>query len=327
MKRRSFIAMVGCTAAAYPLLLRAQSIQKRPLVAWMSGLTRSSSESYFTVFLQGMRELEYTEGRDFDMLYRFADGRPDRIPAIATEVVSLKPDLILATAVDSVVAVKKLTSTIPIVSGALADPVHLGLIESEARPGGNVTGIEPYLPGLPAKQIELAREIIPGANKIGLLTNLNDPKAPPQRKELLAAAESLKVQVIESDCNQVDEVKGAVQALADAKVRATIVLQTSVLLGASREIANSALELKLPTVFGYRVHVVAGGLISYGIDLHWCFYRAASFVHKILRGAQPADLPIEFPTKLVLVINLKTAKALGLTVPPTLLARADEVIE
>jgi len=118
-----------------------------------------------------------------------------------------------------------------------------------------------------------------------------------------------------------------VQALADAKVRATIVLQTSVLLGASREIANSALELKLPTVFGYRVHVVAGGLISYGIDLHWCFYRAASFVHKILRGAQPADLPIEFPTKLVLAINLKTAKALDLTVPPTLLARADEVIE
>jgi putative ABC transport system substrate-binding protein len=278
-------------------------------------------------FLKGMRELGYVEGSDFDMVYRFSDGYGDRIPSLAEEVVRLKPDVILATAIDTAVAVRKLTSTIPIVSGALADAVRLGLIESEARPRGNVTGIEPYVAGLPAKQMELAREVVPDAGKIGLLTNLQDPKAPPQVQELKAAAKALEVDIAAADANRPEEIDAALRALASQRVDVVIVLQTSMLLSERQQIAAWALANRLPAVFGYPLHVRSGGLVSYGVDLPWCFYRTAYFVDKILRGTAPGDLPVEFPSKMVLLVNLKTAKALGLTIPPTLLSRADEVIE
>jgi putative tryptophan/tyrosine transport system substrate-binding protein len=242
-------------------------------------------------------------------------------------VIRLKPDVILAAAVIYAVAARKATSTIPIVTPALADAVHLGLIASEARPGGNVTGIEPYVAGLPAKQIEFAREIVPGASKIGLLTNLKDPKAPAQAQELEASARAAKIKIVSSDANRPDDLDGALRILSDERVDVVIVLQTSMLLAYGRQIAVSALEKRLPTVYGYREHVVAGGLISYGVDLRWCYYRGAYFVDRILRGTAPGDLPIEFPTQMFLAVNLKTASALGITVQPTLLARADEVIE
>jgi putative ABC transport system substrate-binding protein len=228
---------------------------------------------------------------------------------------------------DAVVALRNVTQTIPIVSATLADAVHLGLIANEARPTGNVTGLEPYVAGLPATQMEFAREIMPGASKIGLLTNLSDPKAPPQAQELFAAGRSLEVEFTASDANRPEEIENALQVLASQRVDIVIVLQTSMLLGNSRQIAAIALANRLPTMYGYRAHVTAGGLASYGVDLEWCWRRAASFVDKILHGARPGDLPVEFPTKMLLSINLKTAKALGLTVPSSLLVRADEVIE
>jgi putative ABC transport system substrate-binding protein len=274
-----------------------------------------------------MRELGYAEGPNFDMLYRFTDGYQERLPALMEEVIRLKPDVILAAAVIYAVAARKVTSTIPIVTPALADAVHLGLVASEARPGGNVTGIEPYVAGLPAKQIEFAREIVPGASKIGLLTNLKDPKAPPQVQELEASARVAKIKIVSADANEPDELEGALRILSDERVDVAIVLQTSMLLAYGRPIAASALEKRLPTVYGYREHVVSGGLISYGVDLRWCYYRAAYFVDRILHGTAPGDLPVEFPTKMFLAVNLKTARALGITVPPTLLATADEVIE
>lgn len=181
--------------------------------------------------------------------------------------------------------------------------------------------------GLPAKQIEFAREIVPSASKIGLLTNLKDPKAPAQTQELEASARAAKIEIVAADAGQPDELDGALRTLSEEHVDVVIVLQTSMLLAYSRQIAVSALEKRLPTVYGYREHVVAGGLISYGVDLRWCFYRGAYFDDRILRGAAPGDLPIEFPTKLFLAVNLKTASALGITVPTTLLATADEVIE
>src|SRR5262245_7759909 len=274
-----------------------------------------------------MRELGYEEGSDFDLLYRFSDGYADRIPSLAEEVVRLKPDVILATAPDTAVPVRKLTSTIPIVTGALADPVHLGLIASEARPGGNVTGIEPYLMGLPAKQIELAREIVPGASRIGLLTNLQDPKAPPQAQELTAAAKALEVEITTADANRPEEIDGALHALARQRVDIVIVLQTSMLLSERNQIVAWELANRLPMVFGYPQYTRAGGLVSYGVDLPDCYYRTAYFVDKILHGTAPGDLPVEFPTKMLLAINLKTAKAIGITLPRSLLERADEVIE
>jgi putative tryptophan/tyrosine transport system substrate-binding protein len=273
-----------------------------------------------------MRDLGYVEGRDFDMVYRFSEGFHDRLPALTEEVVRLKPDVIIATAVVTAVTARNATSTIPIVCPALADAIHLGLIASESRPGGNVTGIEPYVAGLPAKQMELAREIVPGASRVGLLTDLKDPKAPPQLQELETAGRALEVTIVAADASQPNDIDGALQALASKQVDVVIVLQTTMLMGESRQIAALALE-RLVAVYGYREHVVAGGLISYGVDLCWCYNRGAYFVDKILRGAAPGDLPVEFPNKLLLSVNLKAARALGITVPPTLVARAEEVIE
>jgi len=286
-----------------------------------------SSTTSARVFLQGLQDLGYAEGRDLQILYRSSDGYQDRLPALAEELVRLNPDVIVAAGLDVVVALRNVTQTIPIVSATLADAVHLGLIANEARPTGNVTGIEPYVAGLPAKQMEFAREIMPGANKVGLLTNLSDPKAPPQAQELLAAGRSLEVEVTSADANRPEEIESALEVLASQRVDVVIVLQSSMLLGYSRQIAASALAKRLPTVYGYRAHVIAGGLASYGVDIEWCWRRVASFVDKILHGARPGDLPVEFPTKMLLAINLKTAKALGLTVPSSLLVRADEVIE
>jgi ABC transporter substrate binding protein len=195
--------------------------------------------------------------------------------------------VILAAGLDAVVALRNVTQTIPVVSATLADAVHLGLIANEARPTGNVTGLEPYVAGLPAKQMEFAREVVPSASKVGLLTNLSDPKAPPQAQELLAAARSPEVEVTSSDANRPDEIDSALEMLANRHLDVVIVLQTSMLLGNSRQIAASALAKRLPTVYGYRAHVVAGGLASYGVDLEWCWRRSASFVDKILHGARP----------------------------------------
>jgi putative tryptophan/tyrosine transport system substrate-binding protein len=225
------------------------------------------------------------------------------------------------------VEARKATSTIPIVCAALADAVHLGLIASDARPGGNVTGIEPYIAGLPTKQIELAREIAPTARCVGLLTNMNDPKGPPQVGDLRTACQSLGFSVVEADANTPNDIQGALAALANEKVDVVVVLQTNLFLVRCEQIGAIALEKRLPTVFGYREHVIHGGLVSYGVDLRWCYRRVGYFVDKILRGVRCGDLPIEFPTKFWLAANLNTAKALGVTVPAGLLARADEVIE
>ena len=326
MRRRGFITLLGGAAIAWPMGVLAQS-SKRPLIAWLSLGAETGSSAFTGPFLQGMRELGYIESRDFDIVYRFAGGYMQRLPALAEEVVRLKPSIILAPASGPAVAAKKATTTIPIVVPALADALHLGLVASEARPGGNVTGITPYVAGLPAKQMELAREVVPGASRIGILANLDDPKAPPQFQELEAAGSALEIKVIAAEANTPDDLDGAFQRLGTERVDVIIVLQTSMLVNERPQIAVLAAAKRLPAIYGYREHVEAGGLISYGVNLRWCFRHAAVFVQKILKGAAPGDLPVEFPTEVELVINMKTAKALGLSIPPTLLARADEVIE
>jgi ABC-type uncharacterized transport system substrate-binding protein len=326
--RREFLGALAGTAVAWPFGARAQiSAKKRALIGWLSGSDSKVAGLFADDFLDGMLDLGYTNGRDFDLTSRYAEGFQDRLPALAQEIVDLKPDVIVAAAVNAAVPARAATSVIPIVCPALADAVHLGLIASEARPGGNVTGIEPYVAGLPAKQMEFAREIVPGATRIGLLTNLQDPKAPPQRRELVSAAKALELTIAEADINSPDEIQGAVETLANSRIDVVIVLQTGLLLSVGRQIAELAAAKRLPTVYGYREHVLDGGLISYGVDLSWCYRRGAYFVDKILHGTRPGELPVEFPTKMMLSINLKTAKALRITVPPTLLGLADEVIE
>jgi putative ABC transport system substrate-binding protein len=327
MRRREFIALLGGAAAAWPHSALAKGTTKRPLIAWLSGGEQTASWVFVEAFLQGMRDLGYVDGQQFDIAYRFADGYVERLPALADEMVRLNPSIILAPASGPAVAARKATATIPIVTPALADAMHLGLIANEARPGGNVTGISPYVEGLPAKQLELAREVVPGAGSIGVLANLTDAKAPPQLQELKAGGQQLGINVVAAEADTPDDVDGAIRTLASQRIDVMIVLQTSMLLSERRKIAAVVATARIPTVYGYREHVDAGGLISYGVDLRACFRRGAYFVDKILHGVAPGDLPVEFPTKLELVINLKAAKALDLIVPPSLLSRADDVIE
>jgi putative tryptophan/tyrosine transport system substrate-binding protein len=327
MRRRDFIKLIGGLAATTAVKLKPAFAEgPSKLIVYINAFPYAPGKPFPTVFLHGMQEQGYVEGRDFSFATLSGRGIPDAA-RVVEEAIRLKPDIIVAGATLEAVAAKKATSTIPIVCGALADAVHLGLIASEARPGGNVTGIEPYVGGLPAKQIELACEVLPSATKVGLLTNDADPKGPPQVPDLKAAAQALGLGIVSANANRPEEIEDALKTLAKENVDIAIVLQTSMLLLYRSLIATSALQKRLPTVYGYRDHVVDGGLISYGVDLRWCFRRAAYFAVKILRGATPSDLPIEFPTSMWLAANQQTAKALGITIPPALLARADEVIE
>jgi ABC-type uncharacterized transport system substrate-binding protein len=329
MKRREFITLLGGAAVAWPRGVLAQGTPQRPLVAllWWASHNVEPGKTYLQEFLTGMRELGYIEGRDFVMVNQGADGKVERLPTVAAELVERKPRLIVASATVQALAAKKATSTIPIVVPVLADPISLGLIESDRRPGGNVTGIAPYVNGLPAKQLELAREIVPGATRIGLLDDVTDPKAHPQRQEIEAAGQALKVRIVTAATRTGDDIERAYKAMATERVEVVIVEQSNMLLNARRQIAEAAAATKLPTVYGYREHILAGGLISYGVNLKSCFRHAAYYVDKIFKGAEPADLPVEFPTRVELIINLNAAKALGIDVPAMLLARADEVIE
>ena len=328
MRRRQFITLIG-GAAAWPFVARAQVTRKHPLIGRLSFGSRDTLliVRYINGFLSGMRELGYVEGRDFDMTYAMADFHADRLPQVTAELVKLAPDIIVAGATLEAVAAAKATATIPIVVGALAEPVALGFATSDARPTGNVTGIMPYVKGLPAKQLELAREVVPGATRIGLVDDVTDPKAHPQRQEIEAAGRSLEIEIVPAEVRTAADIDAAYQALASAGVRVVVVEQSNMLVNASKTIAEAAASKRLPTVYGYREHVEAGGLVSYGINLDWCQHREAYYVDKILKGTKPSDLPIEFPTNVELVINLKTAKALGITVPSSLLVRADEAIE
>src|SRR5262245_23295633 len=329
MRRRDFIKIVAGSAVAWPLTARGQVARRRPLIARLSFASRDTPliVRYIDGFLSGMRELGYVEGRDFDMTYAMADFHTDRLRQVAAEMVERAPDVILAGATLEAVAAAKATTTIPIVVGVLADPVALGFATSDSRPTGNVTGIMPYVKGLPAKQLELARELVPGATRIGLIDDVTDPKALPQRQEIEAAARGLEIEIVPAEVRTAADIEAAYQALALASVRAVVVEQSNMLVNASRPLAQAAVSKKLPTVYGYREHVESGGLLSYGINIEWCNHRAAYYVDKILKGAKPSDLPIEFPTHVELLINLKTAKALGLAVPTTLLTAADDVIE
>jgi putative ABC transport system substrate-binding protein len=273
-----------------------------------------------------MRALGYTEGRDFEMEYRWAEGYLERLPALAEESVRRGSDVIVVANPQAAVAAKDATKTIPIVGALLDDPVGLGLIKSDARPGGNLTGLLTSVPGLPAKQLELARDLIPGATRIGLLVNPTNVSDLNQRREMETAAAAMAVTLIPVKTRTPEDLDPVFPALARERVDVVIALRDPLFFTRRRTLTAAALASRLPTIYA-REPVDRGGLISYGIDISQNFRRAADYVVKILKGAKPGDLPVEFPTKLELVINLPTAKALGVIVPPSLLARADEVIE
>jgi putative tryptophan/tyrosine transport system substrate-binding protein len=328
LKRREFIVLFT-GAVTWSSVGAAQIARKKPIIGVIVQGTPAQTNGlrFRQAFFDGLRELGYLEGRDFDIVTRSADLTSDLRKA-AEELVRLKPDVIFAAAAANALAAKQATSTIPIVVGALGNPVALGLSATDSRrPTGNLTGIMPYVRGLPAKQLELAREVVPGARKIGIVTDTSDIKATPQWDEINAAASKFEVSIVSEDVQKPADVDSAFRMFNAEHVDVVIVLQANFLLLDRANIAAAAVANRLPTVNGYREQVETGGLISYGVNLEFCFRRAASYIYKILKGTAVADLPIEFPTSLELVINLKTAKALGLDVPQTLLVIADEVIE
>jgi ABC-type uncharacterized transport system substrate-binding protein len=324
MRRRQFITLFG-TAVAWPLLARAETSTKRPIIAVLTAITKESN-SPLTAFVQGLNEFGYVDGVNVDIVYRFANGHLDRFPVLAAELVGLNPDVILATVTPAAVATRALTKSIPIVCPLLADAINLGLIASEARPGGNVTGVSFRTEGLTSKQVELALQMIPDVVKLGYLVNVASGIII-DRQELESTCQRLDIKAVPAEVRSANDLDAAFQALAEDHVQAVIVLVDGMLFSERSRIAALAAAARLPAIYGFRDHVDAGGLISYGVNLSENFHRAATYVNKILKGAKPGDLPVEFPTKLELVVNNHAAKALGLNIPPSVLVRADEVIE
>jgi putative ABC transport system substrate-binding protein len=277
-------------------------------------------------FVNALRDHGYVEGRDIDIAYRFAEGFFGRLPALAQELVRLKPDAILAPTPVVALAARAATATIPIVSPLLENPVRLGLIASENRPGGNVTGLLRYVDGLAGKHVELAWELIPGVTGIGLLVNVANVDTAP-RRDVEAAGTALAVKIHPVEVATPNDLDGAFQRFVGERVQSVIVLNDSMFFSERRRLLTLAAATRLPTIWTAREFAEDGGVVSYGINEADNFRRSADYVVKILKGAKPGDLPVELPIKFELMINLKTAKALGLTVPPRLLARADEVIE
>jgi putative ABC transport system substrate-binding protein len=330
MKRREFIALLGGVVAGWPpLSVRglAQAPPKRPLIGLLAAGSKAAGERYYGGFQRGMREFGYIEDRDYAFEGRYADGDFARMRLLAEELVRLKPDVVIASNTSAALAIKQSTTGTPIVVAAMNDPVASGLALSEARPGTNVTGMRTNLEGLPGKQIELAREVVGPVAKVAILFNAKNPSNEWQRQDVEATAARLGVAVVPFGVQTADEAGPAVQMIGREGASIVVVFADAMFLAVRRQISSYALASRLPTLYAWREHVEDGGLISYGTNLGERFRRTAYFVDKILKGTKPADLPIEFPTKLELVINLTTAKAIGLTLPPTLLARADEVIE
>jgi putative ABC transport system substrate-binding protein len=325
MKRRAFIAALG-GATVWPVVTRAQQVSgRRPLVAIQPG---STNIGHHVGFEQGLRELGFVDGQNVELRWRSSEGDLARVPGIIADFVSLNPDVIVTGTNNGVLAAHRATTTIPIVSPILTDPISNGFIASYSHPGGNVTGVLLTLEGLAGKLVELAVEMMPGASSLGVLVNASNPATNAlQLRDAKAAAAAIPIKLIPVEVHASEDLDHALKAFEREQVAAVIVLGDTVFLAARRNIAQRALALRLPTILPAREFVVEGGLISYGIDLQDSWRRAGTFAAKILKGAKPSDLPVEFPTRLELAVNEKTAKALGLTIPPSILARADEVIE
>jgi putative ABC transport system substrate-binding protein len=327
MRRREFLTIIPASAALWPVAGAAQTIPKRPIIGLLTPGSKITGRVFFDSVFQGMRELGYLERRDYGVEERFAEGDLGRLQSLAEELAGLGPDVIVAGTSVAALAVKRTTSSIPIVGANMTDPVGMGLAASESHPGTNVTGTLIRLEGLTGKQLEIGLDLVPRRTKAGVLVNPINPVNFVHTKELEVAAAKLGVSLAIIEVRSAAEIGPAFQILLREHADIVLVLPDAMFVAVRRQLAAFALVARLPTVFYVREHVEAGGLISYGINLNANYSRAAYYVDRILKGEKAADLPIEFLSKLELVINLATAKALGLTVPPTLLSRADEVLE
>jgi putative tryptophan/tyrosine transport system substrate-binding protein len=325
MKRREFITLLG-GAAAWPLAAGAQQATKLPTVGFLGATTPSAQSQWTAAFVQRLRELDWIEGRNIAIAYRWMEGRNERAAEIAAEFVRLRVDVIVVQGTAAVVGARQATSVIPIVFALAGDPIGSGLVDSLARPGGNVTGLSGQQADLAAKRLELLRELVSGLRHLAIIANIGNPYAVLELGQVQEAARALDLEAVTFEIRRPEDVAPAFKSLK-GRADALYVVNDPLVNTNRVRIITLALGARLPTMHGSRDHVEAGGLMSLGPNYPNLFRRIADFVDRILRGAKPADIPVEQPTKFELVVNVITATALGLELPPTLLARADEVIE
>jgi putative ABC transport system substrate-binding protein len=311
---------------AAPLAVLAQQPGKLPTIGFLGSSTPSAASQWVAAFLRRLHELNWIENRNVAIEYRWAEGRSERYAEIAAELVRLKVDVIVAHSTPAVIAAKQATAVIPIVFPVAGDPVGSGLVASLARPGGNVTGLSTQTNDLAGKRLELLREVVPGLRRLAIMANVGNPLAVLELREVLTTARTLGLEVVTSEIRRAEDIAPAFQGLK-GRADALWVVADPFVSTNQIHINTLAAATRLPTMHGTWPQVEAGGLMSYGPHVPDLYRRAADFVDKILRGTKPSDIPVEQPTKFEFVINLKTAKALGLTIPPAVLARADEVIQ
>jgi len=326
MKRREFITLLGGAAVAWPVPTGAQQPAKLPTIGFLGATTPSAQSQWTAAFVERLRELGWIEGRNVAIEYRWMEGRNERVAEIAAEFVQLRVDVIVVQGTAAVVGAKQATSVIPIVFALAGDPVGSGLVASLARPGGNVTGLSGQQADIAAKRLELLREVVPSLHRLAIVANVGNPYAILELGEIQGGARALGLEAATFEIRRAEDVAPAFRALK-GRADALYVINDPLVNTNRVRIILSALGARLPTMHGSREHVEAGGLMSFGPNYPDLFRRTADYVNKILRGAKPGDIPVEQPTKFDLVVNVLTAAALGITLPPTLLARADEVIE
>jgi putative ABC transport system substrate-binding protein len=328
MERRKFMAVMGGSLLAAPLAAEAQLAGKVPRIGWLGGPTRESANPFVREFQRGLKELGWVEGQNIVIEWRFGGGQAEQLPALAAELVRLRVDLIVAPSTPTIFAAKNATTTIPIVTVGGGDPVGLRVVASLARPGGNITGLTSTVgPEIAGKQLELLKETVLTVSRMAVLWNPTTPGNALALREAEIAARALRVELQLLEARRLNDFESAFAAMSTKRAGALLVLGDVMFTTYRIRLANLAVKNRLPAMYSARQFADEGGLMSYGADVSDNFRRAAVYVDKILKGAKPGDLPIERSTKFELVINLKTAKVLGLTIPPSVLRRADEVIE
>ncbi len=324
MDRRTFIGCAAGGLLAAPLSARAQQVGKVYRIGILESIPAAQNAANLDALRRGLRDLGYVEGRNLIIEYRSADGRAERFPDLASELVRLKVDLIVTRGTPAARAAKNATATIPVVMATMGDP--RAIVASFAHPGGNITGVTTFSTELTAKRIELLRELVPKVSRVALLHNMGNPAAPPEWEEIKTAARSLGLRALLLDARSEGDLGRVFERAVRQHVDALVIGADGLNYAHEQTIVDLASSSRLPTAYPAREFVAAGGLIAYAVNFPDLYFRFASFVDKIFKGAKPGDLPVEQPTKFELVINLKTAKALGLTIPQSVLLRADEVI-
>ena len=325
MRRREFLIGISCASAAWPFAARAQQAEKIYRIGILEPIPAAQNAANLEALRRGLRDHGYVEGRNLVIEYRSADGRAERFPELVSELIALKMDLIVTRGTPAARAAKNATETIPVIMATMGDPS--AIVATFAHPGGNITGVTTFSTELSAKRVEILKELVPSLSRVGLLHNMGNPAVPPEWEETQRAARLLGLQAELLDVRSQADLARAFQLAIQQDVHGLVIGADGLIQLHQQPILEFVARNRLPAVYPARDYVSAGGLIAYGVNYPDLYYRFASLVDKIFKGTKPSEIPVEQPTRFEMVINLKTAQTLGLTVPESLIARADEVIE